>query len=82
MSPNVLAWDRDFANAEERRLAAANTASGLRAQQGSPQLPPALRRSRDLFVACLSGTAGIRRRRAPISPRSLLDPWLLLLQRL
>mgnify|MGYP003520341183 FL=1 len=30
MTPKVLAWDRDFANADERRLAAiANARSGI-----------------------------------------------------
>ncbi len=34
MTPKVLAWDRDFATDEERRLAArANAASGVRRWQ-------------------------------------------------
>jgi NAD(P)H-flavin reductase/ferredoxin/fatty-acid desaturase len=42
MSPKVLAWDRDFANAEERRLAAAaNATSGLRVLQAEAAQPQA-----------------------------------------
>jgi alkane 1-monooxygenase len=36
MTPKVLAWDRDYANADERRLAAAaNARSGMKRFQQS-----------------------------------------------
>ncbi|MCY1447328.1 hypothetical protein D9M71_639440 [compost metagenome] len=42
MTPRVLAWDRDYATAEERRLAReANARSGLRALTAGLQERPA-----------------------------------------